>query len=421
MNGTGTHEQPARRDHLWVVVVIAACALIEVWASWLGIGSVSGFPRLGRMTTGWILPVTTEAYWGYALYAWLAGASGPRSRKFAMCTAVIMFVLSLLGQESGHLAAAAHKAPPWWVVAFVTALPLISVGLIAILVHLRQVDREESAEAARTTAEADEITGLRGALDAERVAHGDDVRALREQLAAEQEARETAEQETAAAADSTTSENARFRELELACESLRAELRTVREARETEVASLRASLQDERRVHGEAERGAVLLPVIQSQLDEARAAAVDLRAELEEQRTGYEAAVLDAQKAVADARSQAEAASARADALARKLAGPARRPAAGPGRSGTAPRTEPGTAPADDLELEARALKLLATDLNMSGAELGRQLGVTEGYGRKLRRRLTEERPSEAEPDRSEDRPEDRAGTAPEDRPEDRA
>jgi hypothetical protein len=41
----------------------------------------------------------------------------------------------------------------------------------------------------------------------------------------------------------------------------------------------------------------------------------------------------------------------------------------------------------------------------MSGAELARKLGVTEGYGRKLRRRLTDpDRPSEAEPDRAQDR-----------------
>jgi hypothetical protein len=47
------------------------------------------------------------------------------------------------------------------------------------------------------------------------------------------------------------------------------------------------------------------------------------------------------------------------------------------------------TAPADDLALEAKALELLAGDLTMSGAALARALGVSESYGRKLRRRLT--------------------------------
>ncbi|HMH94011.1 MAG TPA: hypothetical protein VK586_23395 [Streptosporangiaceae bacterium] len=406
-----------RRDHLWVLFVIGTCALFELWGSWLGIASVSGFPHYGRVTTGWVLFVATEAYWGYALFAWLAGAPGPRSRKFAMHSAIAMFALSLAGQEAGHLLAAAHRTAPWYVVAFVTPLPLIAVGLIAILVHLRQADREAAAEAARAAAEADELTVLRAELDAARGAHGTDVRGLREELEAERIARETDARETAATAAEAAAAEARLRELELACGSLEAELRTVREASRNEARTLRASLEDERRDHGEAERGAVLLPVIQSQLNEARAAASALRAELEEQRTGYERAVRDAREAVTEARSQAEAAAARADTLARKLAGPARRSRTAPAQRGTAPRPAAGTAPEDDLELEARALKLLATDLNMTGAEVGRQLGVTEGYGRKLRRRLAGERPSEDEADR----PGDRAGTAAEDRSEDRA
>src|SRR6478752_5182579 len=80
---TPAHAKQAHRDHLWVLAVIAGCALLEVWASWVTIGSLSGFPKIGGkhgMPTDWILAVTTEAYWGYALYAWLAAAPGPRSR-----------------------------------------------------------------------------------------------------------------------------------------------------------------------------------------------------------------------------------------------------------------------------------------------------------------------------------------------------
>lgn len=81
-------------------------------------------------------------------------------------------------------------------------------------------------------------------------------------------------------------------------------------------------------------------------------------------------------------------------------------------RSSAAPKA-PRTAPEDDLALEARALELLATDLNMTGAELARKLGVTEGYGRKLRRKLTApdrpvDRPGPPAQDRSQDRHEDR-------------
>jgi len=169
------HAKPGRRDLLWVLTLIAACGLLEVWASWLQIGSVSGFPKLGSMTTGWILPVTTEAYWTAALYAWLVAPAGPRSKLFAMWSAAGVFLLSLAGQESDHLLAAAHRTvPPVGVVGFVTALPLISVALVAILIHLRQKDREEAEKversereaAQRAAAEANEA-GERAALTAE--------------------------------------------------------------------------------------------------------------------------------------------------------------------------------------------------------------------------------------------------------------
>lgn len=207
-HATPAAPEPKRRDHLWVLIIIGACALLEVWGSWLGIGAVSGFPKFGRMTTGWILPVTTEAYWGYALFAWLAGAPGPRSRRFAMATAVIMFCLSLAGQECGHLIAAANQKAPEAMVGFVTALPLIAVGLIAILIHLRQADREEAAAAARAAAEAarlareeriatDERTALRRQLATERQARDTELCGLGDELRAERTARTDAQQEAA--------------------------------------------------------------------------------------------------------------------------------------------------------------------------------------------------------------------------------
>lgn len=235
----GQHEQTtAPRDHLWVAVIIAACALLEVWATWLGLGSVSGFPKLGRMTTGWILPVTTEAYWAYALYAWLAGAPGPRSRKFAMWTAGIVFVLSLLGQESGHLTAPAGRTAPAYVVAFVTALPLISLALVAVLVHLRQADREALAAAARAAgeterraaierAEADERTALRAEIAGMREAHTADLAVLNEQLDDERCALEEAQE---SAALRTAAETARG-EAQAAAEAATAALETAESAR----------------------------------------------------------------------------------------------------------------------------------------------------------------------------------------------
>ena len=92
---------------------------------------------------------------------------------FAMWSAAGVFALSLAGQESDHLLAAAHRTvPPVWVVGFVTALPLIAVALIAVLIHLRHLDRPtpttsaeraraDAAQAQREVAEASELDALR--------------------------------------------------------------------------------------------------------------------------------------------------------------------------------------------------------------------------------------------------------------------
>lgn len=290
---TTTHEPGGtRRDHLWVVGIIAACALLEVWASWLGIGSVSGFPKLGRMTTGWILPVSTEAYWGYALYAWLAASSGPRSRRFAMWTAVIVFTLSMLGQEAGHLLSASRQTAPWYVQALATALPLIALGLIAILVHLRQLDREEARTAARKAAEAERLAAMERA-------EADERTALREQV------------------DELT-------------------------------AALSASSGD-----------------------------------------------------LAAARQETEAALAKVEVLTRKLAGTSgakgtrkRRPVPPPKRGAVSgpeatPISGPETPPADDVDTQAAALEILASEPGISGSELGRRLGKTERYGCMLKKQLS--------------------------------
>ena len=178
MHAAGKNREPGRRwDHLLpAMLLIVGGGLLEVWASWLTIASVSGFPRIGRMTTGWILPVTTEAYWTVALIAWLVIPAGPRSRKFAMWTAAGVFALSLTGQESGHLVAAAGGAADPFVIGLVTALPLLAVALGAVLIHLRQADWEAAAAAQRAQdeaaqraaelrAEADDRTVLRAQVD----------------------------------------------------------------------------------------------------------------------------------------------------------------------------------------------------------------------------------------------------------------
>jgi hypothetical protein len=85
------------------------------------------------------------------------------------------------------------------VVGFVTALPLISVALIAILIHLRQKDREDAAGIARAEAEAAAIAAAEAAAVDDRAALRAEIGELRAGLEAAETARATAEAEAEAA------------------------------------------------------------------------------------------------------------------------------------------------------------------------------------------------------------------------------
>jgi hypothetical protein len=224
-------EAPVRRDHLWVLVVIAAAALAEVWGSWVGIGSISGFPvLLGRIPTDWVLALVMEGYWAYGLYAWLAASPGPRSRSFAMWSCGAVFILSLVGQVTYHEMTVPPDTPIGRraVVGFVTVLPVTGLALIAVLIHLRHADREETAakalkrldaerraaeaaaraerQAAAERAEADERTHLRAELDRVSAAAEDSLSDLRAELTGELDAARTARADAEAALGSAQSQ-----------------------------------------------------------------------------------------------------------------------------------------------------------------------------------------------------------------------
>jgi hypothetical protein len=164
---------------------------------------MSGFPRIDGVPTDWVLAVAVEAYWGYALYAWLAAAPGPRSRAMAMWSCAVVFALSLVSQVSYHelTAPAGVTTGRRFVIGFASALPVIILALIAVLIHLRHLDRTEAAaaeqarqeaerEAYAAAAKTDERTALRAELAAER----DALQPLRDALAdAQQQAEESAE------------------------------------------------------------------------------------------------------------------------------------------------------------------------------------------------------------------------------------
>lgn len=195
------HAKPALKDHLWVLAVIAGFALFDVWESWTQLGNKSGFAH----GTGWTLTVIVEAYAGYALFAWF-NTPGRRSRRFAMWSAFGVLGLSLIGQGSSTLAA--HATPPLWLAVFVKDLPVVVLALIAILIHLRRLDRGEAAaaelahaetaqEAAEEAAATDERTVLRAELDAQREASQAELETLRGELDAATIDRSRVEQDAA--------------------------------------------------------------------------------------------------------------------------------------------------------------------------------------------------------------------------------
>lgn len=331
-----TSESP-RKDHLWVLVIIAACALLEVWASWVTIGSMSGFPELFKtIPTDWTLAVTTEAYWGYALYSWLAAAPGPRSRRFAMWSASAVFLLSLTGQGSAHLVKPGTP-PPTPLIVFVTALPVIVLALIAVLVHLRQADREETEKAAQAKAEAERMAAIERAENDDRTA-------------------------------------------------LRAQIAEMTEAHEAELCGLREALEAERCARSEAERQAAEREALRVQRDEANTA-------LEAEKTARQAA----QDARAEAERQAAELEARTEALTRKLAraaGQKKTRNAGSGKS----RKDPDTAVPNDVDAQAAALSILAAEPDLSGAELARRTGMSERWGQAFKKQLAA-RPAGGEED----------------------
>ena len=113
----------------WPLLVIGLGAAAAVWSGWVGLGQLTGFgvvqllPGLWdelRINTAVVLPLSVEAYAGYALRCWL-GATGlsPRTRRFARRSAITSLIIGTGTQAAYHLmiAAGIHTAPgpsPSW-------------------------------------------------------------------------------------------------------------------------------------------------------------------------------------------------------------------------------------------------------------------------------------------------------------------
>jgi hypothetical protein len=152
-----------RRNHLWLLLLIAAPAAVEVWSGWIGLGALCGFGEIHPLPGIWgslqintdiTLPVGMEAYAGYGLYAWLASNAGEKVRTFARRSAIGALILSCVGQVAYHLLAAGHlRRAPSPVVVLVACLPVVVLAFAAALTHLMHADARVRERAAAEAAE----------------------------------------------------------------------------------------------------------------------------------------------------------------------------------------------------------------------------------------------------------------------------
>jgi len=135
----------------WPLLVLAVPASVAVWSGWVGIGQMTGFgivrPLPGiwdslQVDTAVTLPVGVEAYAAMALHAWLTSRSvSPRTRRFAMWSAIGSLALGVAGQVAYHLLAEARMTrAPWEVTTLVASLPVLVLGLGTALAHMVRAD-----------------------------------------------------------------------------------------------------------------------------------------------------------------------------------------------------------------------------------------------------------------------------------------
>jgi hypothetical protein len=346
MTSTGTHSAAEKGDkHVWVIAAIAASAAVVVTATWTGIGNVAGFPPIPpghlRIPTGLTLATGTEGYTGYALWAWLGGAYGERSRRFAGITAICALALSLSVQAPYHLMLAENwKHAPVLLVIGSSSVPVVDVILGSVLGHLQLSDKAAAKEAAEAQAQAQRQAEIERAEADERTA-------------------------------------------------LRAELEAAREAHETELCGLREDLEAERCARTEAEQEAALRPALEAARDAARTELEAVQAALE-----TEAA------ARAEAERQAADAEAKAATLARKLAasaGPKKTRRSGPAAGSDKTRSAAETEVPNDFDAQAAALAILADEPDISGAKLAERVGMSERWGQTFKKQLAASRPAGGE------------------------
>lgn len=138
---------PTHARRRWPLLVIGASAGTAVWSGWVGLGELVGFgvvhPLPGiwddlTLNTAITLPIGVEAYAMYALSVATSTAPITRAaRRFAWISSVAALVLGMAGQVAYHLMAAdGLTTAPWPIVAGVSCLPVVVLGVASVLWHL---------------------------------------------------------------------------------------------------------------------------------------------------------------------------------------------------------------------------------------------------------------------------------------------
>lgn len=131
--------------------MIGPGAAVAVWSGWVGLGQLTGFGVVQllpgvwdelRINTAVVLPLSVEAYGGYALRCWL-GTTGlsAKTRRFARRSAITSLIIGAGAQAAYHLMTAAGiQAAPWPVTVLVACIPVLVLGLASALARLVTAD-----------------------------------------------------------------------------------------------------------------------------------------------------------------------------------------------------------------------------------------------------------------------------------------
>lgn len=146
-------EASGKPERAWPLILIAASAFVALWGGWVTLGEMTGFGAF-KPLPGFIewtvnasitLPLGVEVLAAYAIRAWLSGYGTARTRRLAKRSAIGCLILGAGGQVASHLMEVAGIAPngaPWQITAFVSIIPIISLGTVSGLFHLLSTDRK---------------------------------------------------------------------------------------------------------------------------------------------------------------------------------------------------------------------------------------------------------------------------------------